>query len=33
MTIIEGEIYFDRSATDVAADWVIDPDGGDRNRP
>lgn len=28
MTIIEGEIYFDRSATDVAATWVLDPDGG-----
>ncbi len=33
MTIIEGEIYFDRSETDVAATWVIDPDGGDRDRP
>ena len=28
MTIIEGEIFFDRSVTDVAANWVIDPDGG-----
>jgi len=28
MTIIEGEIYFDRSETDVAATWVLDPDGG-----
>ena len=28
MTIIEGEIYFDRSESDVAASWVIDPDGG-----
>ncbi len=28
MTIIDGEIYFDRSETDVAATWVIDPDGG-----
>ncbi len=27
MTIIDGEIYFDRSETDVAAGWVIDPDG------
>jgi len=28
MTIIEGEVYFDRSETDVAATWVIDPDSG-----
>jgi imidazolonepropionase-like amidohydrolase len=28
MTIIEGEIYFDRSETDIAADWVLDPEGG-----
>jgi len=27
MTIIEGEIFFDRSETDIAANWVIDPDG------
>jgi imidazolonepropionase-like amidohydrolase len=26
MTIIEGEIFFDRSETDIAADWVLDPD-------
>ncbi len=29
MTIIEGEIYFDRSETDTAATWVIDPDSGE----
>jgi imidazolonepropionase-like amidohydrolase len=28
MTIIEGEVFFDRSQTDVAATWVLDPDGG-----
>jgi imidazolonepropionase-like amidohydrolase len=28
MTIIEGEIFFDRSETDVAANWVIEPDSG-----
>ncbi len=27
MTIIEGEVYFDRSETDVAADWVFDSEG------
>lgn len=27
MTIIEGEIYFDRNQTDIAADWVLDPEG------
>ncbi|MFC1628219.1 amidohydrolase family protein [Gemmatimonadota bacterium] len=32
MTIIDGEIYFDRSETDVAASWVIDPDGS-QDRP
>lgn len=26
MTIIEGEVFFDRSETDVAADWVLDPE-------
>ena len=26
MTIIEGEVYFDRSEADVAADWVLDSD-------
>ncbi len=29
MTIIEGEVYFDRSQTDVAADWVVDDNGGE----
>jgi imidazolonepropionase-like amidohydrolase len=29
MTIIEGEIFFDRSQTDVAATWVLDPEGGE----
>ena len=24
MTIIEGEVYFDRSEADVAADWVLE---------
>jgi imidazolonepropionase-like amidohydrolase len=28
MTIIEGEIFFDRSQTDVAATWVLDPESG-----
>ncbi len=28
MTIIEGEVYFDRSEADVAANWVLDPDSG-----
>jgi imidazolonepropionase-like amidohydrolase len=28
MTIIEGEIFFDRSETDIAANWVIESDGG-----
>lgn len=28
MTIIEGEVFFDRSQTDVAATWVLDPDSG-----
>jgi imidazolonepropionase-like amidohydrolase len=28
MTIIEGEVYFDRSETDVAASWVLDPESG-----
>ena len=32
MTIIEGEVFFDRSETDVAANWVIDPDG-EKERP
>jgi imidazolonepropionase-like amidohydrolase len=32
MTIIEGEVYFDRSETDVAATWVLDPEGG-QERP
>jgi len=32
MTIIEGEVYFDRSETDVAADWVLDPEGGEGNQ-
>jgi imidazolonepropionase-like amidohydrolase len=32
MTIIEGEIYFDRSETDVAADWVLAPEGGEETR-
>lgn len=32
MTIIEGEIFFDRSETDVAATWVIDPEG-EKERP
>ncbi|MGW8266008.1 MAG: amidohydrolase family protein [Longimicrobiales bacterium] len=27
MTIIEGEIYFDRGQTDIAADWVLDAEG------
>jgi hypothetical protein len=29
MTIIEGEVFFDRSETDVAADWVLEPEGGE----
>jgi len=29
MTIIEGEVYFDRSQTDVAADWVVEDNGGE----
>jgi len=33
MTIIEGVVYFDRSQVDIAADWPIDPDSGDRNQP
>jgi imidazolonepropionase-like amidohydrolase len=28
MTIIEGEVFFDRSETDIAANWVLDPDSG-----
>ena len=32
MTIIEGEIFFDRSETDVAATWVIDPESGEETR-
>jgi imidazolonepropionase-like amidohydrolase len=29
MTIIEGVVYFDRSQTDVAAEWVVDANGGE----
>jgi imidazolonepropionase-like amidohydrolase len=29
MTIIEGEVYFDRAETDVAANWVFDSEGGE----
>ncbi len=29
MTIIEGEVFFDRSATDVLATWTLDPKGGE----
>ncbi len=32
MTIIEGEIFFDRSEADVAADWVLDPEGEEESR-
>lgn len=32
MTIIEGEVYFDRSQTDIAADWVLDPDGTEEGK-
>jgi len=32
MTIIEGEIYFDRSQTDVAASWVLDPEGAEKSQ-
>ena len=28
MTIIEGEVFFDRSETDVAATWVLESDSG-----
>ena len=24
MTIIEGEVFFDRSETDIAADWILE---------
>jgi imidazolonepropionase-like amidohydrolase len=29
MTIIEGEVYFDRSETDLATSWVFDSEGGE----
>jgi len=29
MTIIEGEVFFDRSEADVAADWTLDSEGGE----
>jgi imidazolonepropionase-like amidohydrolase len=29
MTIIEGEVFFDRSQTDIAATWILDPEGGE----
>jgi imidazolonepropionase-like amidohydrolase len=29
MTIIEGEVYFDRSETDIAADWTFEKDSGE----
>lgn len=32
MTIIEGEVFFDRSQTDVAADWVLDPEGEEESK-
>lgn len=32
MTIIEGEVFFDRSETDVAADWVLDSKGEEESR-
>jgi len=32
MTIIEGEIFFDRSQTDVLATWTLEPEGG-KERP
>jgi imidazolonepropionase-like amidohydrolase len=32
MTIIEGEVFFDRSETDIAANWVLDPDGGEEKQ-
>jgi imidazolonepropionase-like amidohydrolase len=32
MTIIEGEVYFDRSETDVAATWVLDPEGAEASK-
>jgi len=32
MTIIEGEVYFDRSETDVAATWVLDPESGEEGQ-
>jgi imidazolonepropionase-like amidohydrolase len=32
MTIIEGEVYFDRSETDVAANWVLESESGEGAR-
>jgi len=32
MTIIEGEVYFDRSQTDVAADWVLESEGQEESK-
>jgi imidazolonepropionase-like amidohydrolase len=32
MTIIEGEVFFDRSETDVAAEWVLDSEGKEESR-
>jgi imidazolonepropionase-like amidohydrolase len=29
MTIIEGQVYFDRSQADVAEDWVLESEGGE----
>ncbi len=32
MTIIEGEIFFDRAETDTAATWVLDQDSGEEGQ-
>ncbi len=32
MTIIEGEVYFDRSRTDLAADWVLESEGTEEGK-
>jgi imidazolonepropionase-like amidohydrolase len=29
MTIIEGEVYFDRNEADIAADWVFQTESGE----
>jgi hypothetical protein len=31
MTIIEGEVFFDRNETDLAADWILESEGDEKS--